>query len=115
MSEPGGRNAAPGVHQQDYYGKHDEEERRPPPTPGVDVHMPPPGPRPGSVQRLLEKEGHDARNVISWRVPNQTGGSGRGVGGSGGCCVVDARAGAGTASREQREGREMSREKETGR
>lgn len=30
--------------------------------------------RPGPVQRLLEKEGHEARNVVSWLVPNRMGG-----------------------------------------
>lgn len=48
---------------------------------GVHADMPPPPSgrhNLGSLQRLLEKEGHDARNVVSWLVPNRTGGGGGG-------------------------------------
>lgn len=85
---------------------------------GANVDMPPPEPversgsRPGSVQRLLEREGHNARNVVSWLVPNRTGG-----GGAGGGLLVDARTG-GTAGRGQRgetRSRETSRERDHGR
>lgn len=62
----------------------------------VHLDMPPPSsgppPRPGSVQRLLEKEGPDARNVVSWLVPNHTnGGGGSGGRGGGGGGVMDVR------------------------
>ena len=79
----------------------------------VRVDTPPSSRNPGSVQRLLEKEGHDARNVVSWLVPNRTGG-----GGSGGSLVFDARAGGYSAPRGQRgdrDGQEVPREREIGR
>lgn len=79
------------------------EKAKPPDTLNVDImssgeedsrcihaDMPPlPSERhkPGSLKRLLEKEGHDARNVVSWLVPNSTGGGGgegKGGGGEGG-------------------------------
>jgi len=49
----------------------------PMPPPMTMPPMPPPK-VPGSVQRLLEKEGPDARNVVSWRVPNRINGFGGG-------------------------------------
>lgn len=82
----------------------------------VRVDMPPPEPRPGSVQRLLEKEGHDARNVVSWLVPNRTGGNGGVVGGlvGTGGAVLDARvAGGGNNIRGQRGDRQQRRETST--
>lgn len=85
---------------------------------GRSIEMPPPEPversgsRPGSVQRLLEREGHDARNVVSWLVPNRTG-----SGGAEGGLLVDARAG-GTVGRSHQSdtrSRETSRERDHGR
>lgn len=110
----------------------------------VHLDMPPPNPpssgpkvaQRGSVQRLLEEEGHDARNVVSWLVPNLTNGTGGGGGSSGGV-IVDAhgeavRGGGGAVGRSwgaqqhqqqqqsrgwrgERPSREGSREREHGR
>lgn len=95
----------------------------------VHIDMPPRHPQSGSVQRLLEKEGHDARNVVSWLVPNRTASGGGGAcassvsGGTLPCTsggMFDARLG-GRASyrvagqRGERGSRENSRERENGR
>lgn len=99
--------------QQEHSEENHDEQQLPA---GVHVDMPPPAPPAlGSVQRLLEKEGPDARNVVSWLVPNRTGG---GPGGLGSGLVFDARAGASTSGRGQRperRSREASRERELGR
>lgn len=68
---------------------------------------------PGSLQRLLQKEGPNARNVVSWLVPNLVG---VGHGGScGGGLAVDARNGDATGGLRSDRSRETSRERDHGR
>lgn len=103
-------SSTPANNQQHPHASIDHEEDGQAPSTGAHMNMPPPGPRPGSVQRLLEKEGHDARNVVSWLVPNRTG--------AGGGLVFDARTcggGIGRGHRGERESREASRERDHGR
>eukprot|EP00752_Nemacystus_decipiens_P012178 g10796.t1 len=73
-------------------GLHVHLDMPPPPLPPPVNLSSAPLPRPGSVQRLLEKEGPDARNVVSWLVRNPCGSGGGGGGGGG---AVDARVQAG--------------------
>ncbi|CAM9105016.1 unnamed protein product [Choristocarpus tenellus] len=56
-----------------------------------------------ALQQLLAKDGHDARNIVSWRVPND----------KGGCGIVDIRASPGRGSGAgNTQSREVSRERE---
>lgn len=92
-----------------------KETEREAPGSAVAFDTPPRCPNPSSVQRLLEKEGQNARNVVSWLVPNRTSG-----GGGGGCgsLVFDSRTTGCMAHKGQRgdrEGQEASREREIGR
>lgn len=71
------------------------------------------GPMGGSLQRLLQKEGPDARNVVSWLVPNLTGG---GVGGSSvGGLAMDARSACPPGGTRGEDSTETSRERDHGR
>lgn len=93
-------------------GHHNKETEREAPGSVVAVDTPPRCPNPGSVQRLLEKEGQNARNVVSWLVPNRTSGGGCGS------LVFDSRTPGGMTQKGQRgdrEGQETSREREIGR